>query len=101
MKKAAPAKESGLEVMPRQSSTPSAAIKPWTEESHREFAVGYLLPAIASYAEASGHQLQSIDTAAFVISAGLLLDSGISRESLMTTISERLLITHEAPECLQ
>jgi len=73
MKKAAPVKESGLEMMQANSSS-------WTVESH---------------------PTEAAALACFLSLATILQTMGISRESLIVAIDQASSDIHDAPEVLQ
>lgn len=94
MKKAAPVKESGLEVVQAQFS-------PWCMEAHEQFLLHELLPLVVGYAKRNGYPTEATALASFSALATILQSKGASRASLIASIDASRMETHDAPEGLQ
>lgn len=94
MKKAAPAKESGLQNMPADYSQHRV-------EDHEAFILEQLLPLIFSYARSSSTPGEVVALSSFLSLSTILLAKGLSRATLMNAIGASRLPIYDAPEALQ
>ena len=93
MKKAAPVKESGLEMMQGNSSA-------WNMETHEQFLLNELLPLVIGYAKRNGHPTAAAALASFLALSTILQDKGFTRADLIAALDPSRAI-HDAPEGLQ
>lgn len=94
MKKAAPAKDSGLQNMPADYSQPHF-------QDHETFILDQLLPLIIGYARTSGTPSDVIVLASFLSLSTILQAKGFGRATLMAAIDGSRLPIHDAPEGVQ
>ncbi len=94
MKKAAPAKDSGLQNMPADYSQHHV-------EDHEQFILEQLIPLIVGYARASGTPSEVVALSSFLSLSTVLQAKGLSRATLITAIDASRLPIHAAPEGLQ
>ncbi len=94
MKKAAPAKESGLYSM--QPDTNS-----FDMTTHMDFGLHQLLPMIVGYAKANGHPPQAALVASFLILSTAVHANGVSRAEMEGLLDTACPLFMSAPEGLQ
>ena len=94
MKKAAPVKESGLEMMQGNSSA-------WNMETHEQFLLDELLPLVVGYAKRNGHPTEAAALASFLALSTVLQSKGATLANLTASIEASRMDIHAAPEGLQ
>ena len=94
MKKAAPVKESGLEMMQANSSS-------WFMESHEQFILDELVPLVVGYAKRNGHPTEAAALASFLALSTVLQSKGATLANLTASIGASRMDIHSAPEGLQ
>ncbi|MCQ4258846.1 hypothetical protein [Stutzerimonas stutzeri] len=94
MKKAAPAKESGLHNM-------HADYNHHHINDHRQFFIEQVLPLIVGYARKSSAPSDDVILVSFLSLSTILQVRGFSRATLITTVDASRLPIHTAPEGLQ
>ncbi|SDN96358.1 MULTISPECIES: hypothetical protein [Pseudomonadaceae] len=93
MKKAAPAKESGLHSM--QSDTNS-----FDMTAHEAFMMNDLLPMVVGYARSNNHPTEAAALAALAAMVAILSTKGYTVPELSNFVAV-FAVTHDAPEGLQ
>ena len=94
MKKAAPAKESGLYNM--QPDTNS-----FDMTTHMDFGLDQLLPMIVGYAKGNGHPTQAALVASFLILTTAMHANGVTRDEIDRLVDTACPSFMAAPEGLQ
>ncbi|MCQ2028799.1 hypothetical protein [Stutzerimonas zhaodongensis] len=93
MKKAAPAKESGLQNMPADYSQ--------SNNAHVQFIQNELLPSITRHARNQGDEPTLVALAVFLSLSSALENNGMPRSVLAELVATSPIETHCAPEALQ
>jgi len=70
-------------------------------DKHQAFIIDTLLPAVVNHARQIGCQSDEAALAAFLALGTVLIDRGLSAESLFAAVKGSALTTHDAPEGLQ